>query len=96
MALLNWDDCDIFVDATFLSPKVRVGFIKKVLENISTPVNVNVVSFQVDLDICLRQNNYRTGRERVPEMVVTRMYYSYKPATKEEYPYKRILVIKNE
>lgn len=96
MALLAWDNCDIFVDATFLSPKTRVGFINKVLSVVKKDVNVNIIAFDVSLDICLTQNAYRTGRSYVPIGALERMYYSYKVPTKEEYPYKRILVIKNE
>lgn len=93
----NYEDCDVFVDATFLTQRTRTTFIEKVLATAHKKnVAVNVVSFLVDLGTCLRQNAYRTGRAYVPEDVVTKMYYRYQPPTTKEYPYKRILVIENE
>lgn len=93
---LNWEHCYVFADATFLSPKSRINFLKKLFSLLPKTPLTYAVSFQTNLETCIAQNNYRTGRERVPEETLTRMYYRYFPPTEEEYPYERILVIKNE
>lgn len=93
---LNWEHCYVFADATFLSPKTRKAFLKKLIQFLPEAPKVNAVNFKTDLNTCIAQNNLRQGRERVPEDVLTKMYYRYISPTKEEYPYERILVIKNE
>lgn len=93
---LNWEHCYVFADATFLSPKYRKNFLEKLFKLLPEAPAVCAVNFKTDLNTCIAQNNMRTGRERVPEEVLTKMYYRYIPPTEKEYPYERILVIKNE
>lgn len=93
MALLSWENCDVFVDATFLSPRVRTNFIKKVNEIVNKEIHVNVVQFNVDLETCIERNKNRTGRECVPTSAIKNMYARYTPATMQEYNYNEIVVI---
>lgn len=79
----------IFVDATHLNEKGR----NKVLDRLFlTDVNIIPVNFMAPLDICLSQNAQRTGRKRVPEHVIEKMWYDFKPAADgEKYEYYQIL-----
>ena len=95
MALLSWENCDVFVDATFLTPIARTDFINRIKDAVG-PILVNVISFNVSLDVCLTQNRLREGRKRVPDNVVTKMYYRYIPASYDEYLYNRIIKITDE
>ena len=94
MALLNWENCDVFVDATFLSPRIRTNFIKKVNEIVNKEIHVNVVQFDVDIETCIERNKKRKGRERVPDSVIENMYFRYIPASMDEYDYNEIVVVK--
>lgn len=83
---------DIYVDATHLNEKSR----NKTLSRLDRKnVRIIPVYFDTSFLMCLKQNNYRSGRERVPEEVIGNMYKSIKrPTHKEKYKYEDILVIK--
>lgn len=83
---------DIYVDATHLNEKSR----NKTLSRLDRKnVHIIPVYFDTPFLMCLKQNNYRSGRERVPEEVIGNMYKSIKrPTHKEKYKYENILVIK--
>ena len=83
---------DIYVDATHLNEKSR----NKTLSRLDRKnVRIIPVYFDTPFLMCLKQNNYRSGRERVPEEVIGNMYKSIKrPTHKEKYKYEDILVIK--
>jgi predicted kinase len=65
----------IFADATHLSPASRAKLIRNLRGSRSTDLVFEV--FDCDLETCLRQNNMRTGRARVPNKVVQSMYESF-------------------
>ena len=76
----------IFIDATHLSEKARNKTLDKLnLEN----VELFAVNFNLPIDICLTQNDKRTGLARVPHSVIRRMWYIYEPpkSTGEKYEY---------
>lgn len=76
----------IFIDATHLSEKTRNATLDALnLEN----CELYAVSFNVPVDVCLTQNEGRTGRAKVPRSVIRRMYYSYDAPkeTGEKYSY---------
>lgn len=76
----------IFIDATHLSEKAR----NVTLDNLNLEnCELFAVSFNVPVDICLTQNEGRTGRAKVPRSVIRRMYYSYEAPkeTGEKYSY---------
>ena len=72
----------VFIDATHLTESARNKILKEV-ENIDLCFVV-AINFIVPLEICLERNAKRTGRERVPDEVVKKMFKNYKPAKYSE------------
>ena len=85
---------NIYIDATHLTQKAR----NKVLDKLNlNNVDIIPVVFDVSLDICVKQNEQRSGRAVVPRSVVHRMYYSFnKPTFHEKYKYKDIIYVNRE
>lgn len=76
----------IFIDATHLSERTRNATLDHLnLEN----CELFAVSFNVPVDVCIAQNEGRTGLAKVPRSVIRRMYYSYEAPreTGEKYSY---------
>lgn len=78
---------DIIVDQTNLNDKAR----NRLFSHLEIDPDVKIVNvvFDVPLHVCLERNAQRTGREKVPDSVVRRMYYSF------EYPengYRTIII----
>ena len=73
---------DIIIDATHLTPKARTTCLQN-LKNLDK-VNLVALSIEVPLAIALYRNDKRTGRARVPDTVIRKMYKSYKIPTVEE------------
>lgn len=67
---------DIIVDQTNLNDKAR----NKLLSYLKIDPDVEIVNviFDVPLHVCLERNAQRTGREKVPNSVIRRMFYSFK------------------
>lgn len=62
----------IYIDATHISRHSR----KQVLGVLDLKdYHLVYVEFRVPYDICIKQNNKRTGRAKVPENVIRRMYW---------------------
>ena len=76
--IMAFDDCpwvdEVWADATHLTENSR----KKLLSNLIT-VDIDVIPVVImpELDICLGQNMLRTGRERVPDAIVEKMYNTF-------------------
>lgn len=52
------------------------------------------VDFNVPLDVCLSQNDQRTGRANVPHSVIRRMWYQHvAPSENEKYHYESIIKV---
>lgn len=86
---------NVFIDATHLSEKAR----NKVLDRLDlrNVVNLYAVDFNIPLDICLAQNDLRSGRAFVPKSVVRRMFYQYqRPTENEKYKYQVLTVAPRE
>lgn len=84
-----------FADATHLNLKSR----NKVLDTIKDIEDIDIipVNFMLSLETCLTQNSQRTGRKRVPNTVIEKMWWDFVPAGLEEkYEYARIISIKEE
>lgn len=66
---------DIIVDQTNLNDKAR----NKLLSHVEIESDVEIVNvvFDVPLHVCLERNAQRTGREKVPNSVIRRMFYSF-------------------
>ena len=86
---------NIFIDATHLSEKAR----NKVLDRLDlrNVVRLYAVDFNIPLDICLAQNDLRSGRAFVPKSVVRRMWHQYqRPTENEKYKYTVLTVAPRE
>ena len=79
---LNKNDCTI-IDATHISKASRA----KILRRVENPDNVRllVLYLTTPLDICMRQNDLRTGRERVPHEVIEKMAKQFEDPTEKEF-----------
>ena len=79
---LNKNDCTI-IDATHISKASR----EKILRRVKNPTNVRllVLYFTTPLDVCMRQNDLRTGRERVPHEVIEKMAKQFEDPTEKEF-----------
>ena len=79
---LNKNDCTI-IDATHISKVSRA----KILRRVENPANVRllVLYFTTLIDICTRQNDLRTGKERVPHEVIERMAKQFEDPTEKEF-----------
>ena len=89
---MAFDDCpwidEVWSDATHLTENSR----KKLLSNLIT-VDIDVIPVVImpELDICLGQNMLRTGRERVPDAIVEKMYNTYKDPANDRIEYDDII-----
>ena len=79
---LNKNDCTI-IDATHISKANRA----KILRRVEDPTNVRllVLYLTTPLDVCMRQNDLRTGRERVPHEVIEKMAKQFEDPTEKEF-----------
>lgn len=79
---LNKNDCTI-IDATHISKVSRA----KILRRVEDPANVRllVLYLTTPLDVCVRQNDLRTGRERVPHEVIEKMVEQFEDPTEKEF-----------
>lgn len=84
---------DIYIDATHLTPKAR----NKVLNQLDFYGHGLIgVNFLVDVEECIRRNNLRTGRARVPESVIRNMAASFTPISQNEnYVYDDIIEVRD-
>lgn len=81
---------NIYVDATHLNEKSR----NKTLDRLDLRnANLYAVAFDIPLDICLKQNDFREGRAFVPKSVIRRMHCQYDlPSEGEKYKYTVLTV----
>ena len=80
----------VIADATHITCKSRAEFFNKV----KIPSNTRVVGvwIEVDLPTAIKQNEARTGRARVPENVIRRMY-KQKVSPREDEPFDEIVFV---
>ena len=79
---LNKNDCTI-IDATHISKASRA----KILRRVEDPTNVRllILYLTTPLDVCMRQNDLRTSRERVPHEVIEKMAKQFEEPTEKEF-----------
>ena len=79
---LNKNDCTI-IDATHVSKASRA----KILRRVENPDNVRllVLYLTTPLDICMRRNDLRSGREQVPQEVIEKMAKQFEDPTEKEF-----------
>ena len=85
---------NVFVDATHLNEKSR----NKTLDKLDLEgVDLYAVSFEVPVEICLEQNEFRSGRAYVPRSVIRRMCAQFDPPHNgEKYEYTILTVVNKE
>ena len=76
----NKDNDFVIIDATHLNPNSR----KIPLKSIYKECKIIVIYFTTRIDECIRRNELRTGREKVPKQVVQRMFRSFMFFTPKE------------
>lgn len=80
---------NVYIDATHLNEKSRDKVLNRLnLEN----ATLCAVNFTVPLEECIRRNDLREGRARVPRSVIRRMYFSFVPAEQGK-KYKEVINI---
>ena len=80
---------NVYIDATHLNEKSRDKVLNRLnLEN----ATLCAVNFIVPLEECIRRNDLREGRAKVPRSVIRRMYFSFVPAEQGE-KYKEVINI---
>lgn len=79
---LNKNDCTI-IDATHISKASRA----KILRRVENPDSVRllVLYLTTPIDICMRQNDLRTGMGWVPHEVIERMAKQFEDPTEKEF-----------
>lgn len=79
---LNKNDCTI-IDATHISKASRA----KILRRVENPANVRllVLYLTTPIDVCMQQNDLRTGMEQVPHEVIEKMAKQFEDPTEKEF-----------
>lgn len=83
----------VIADATHLSVKSR----RKLFSNINIPSNTRIIGVWIEapLETALRQNAARTGRARVPEDVIRRMF-KHKVSPRKDEPFDEVIFISKD
>ena len=83
----------VIADATHITKKSR----RKFFSNISLPSGTKIIGVYVEasLSTALRQNAARTGRARVPEEVIKRMF-KQKVSPQEDEPFDEVIYISKD
>lgn len=85
---------NVIADATNLTPKSRNILLNSIKRKCKVKYDLAAVFCRTDLNTCLERNSFRTGRERVPDYVIQRMYNSAAiPQTAEGF--EEIIVVEN-
>lgn len=81
----------VIADATHLSERSR----NKTLNHLRLDgVKIWVVFFNPGVEVCLKQNENRTGRSKVPRSVIRRLCFQYEPPHEgEKYKYEGVYEI---
>lgn len=85
---------EVYADATHLTEKAR----NLLLNTVKYDKDVRIVPIVIKpaLKATLAQNDLRTGREHVPEKVITNMYNSFEYPEFDKRKYDNILIIREE
>lgn len=87
----SWVDT-VYADATHLTKNARQKLIKEIDSSFpAEDYDIVPVVIKPILEQCLAQNENRTGRERVPNTVIRRMYNSYEDPAFDDIHYVRFI-----
>lgn len=82
---------NVYIDATHLNKKSRDKVLNRLnLEN----VDLCAVNFTVPLEECIRRNDLREGRAKVPKSVIRRMYFSFIPVDVADKRFSEIINVR--
>ena len=82
---------NIYVDATHLNEKSRDKVLNRLnLEN----ATLCAVNFIVPLEECIRHNDLREGRAKVPKSVIRRMHFSFVPVNITDKRFSEIINVR--
>ena len=79
------------IDATHLNTKSRMKLLKQIINKES--VHIIPVWFNTPLEVCLKRNAKREGRECVPEDTLINMYNARQHPSEDNFPYTAILEV---
>jgi predicted kinase len=86
---------EVWADATHLTEKARNKLLTEA--KISTLyIDVIPVVIKPSLETTLAQNAQRTGRENVPERVITNMYNSFEDPWDDNIEYEKVIYVEEE
>lgn len=83
----------VIADATHTTPRARQYLLSGIGFH---PTQITVVWFNVPLEICLERNALRSGRERIPDTVISDMFYTQRKPDKNLERYINRIFIINE
>lgn len=66
---------EIYVDATHLNDRAREKTLRQLI--LTPDVEIVNVAFDTPLEACLQRNSQRTGRARVPDNIIRRMFKNF-------------------
>lgn len=82
---------NIYIDATHLNEKSRDKVLNRLnLEN----ATLCAVNFIVPLEECIRRNDLREGRAKVPRSVIRRMHFSFVPVNITDKRFSEIINVR--
>ena len=77
---------NVYADATHLNHYSRLKVLNNLNRRISSnKYNIELIYFNVPIDICLKRNAQRTGKTRVPDAAVMNMYQKLQKPNDEYY-----------
>ena len=82
---------NVYIDATNLNEKSRDKVLNRLnLENMT----LCAVNFTVPLEECIRRNDLREGRAKVPRSVIRRMHFSFVPVNITDKRFSEIINVR--
>ena len=90
-AITNSEIENVYVDATHLNEKSRDKVLNRLnLEN----TTLCAVNFIIPLEECIRRNDLREGRAKVPRSVIRRMHFSFIPVSITDKRFSEIINVR--
>ena len=90
-AIANSEIENVYIDATHLNEKSRDKVLNRLnLEN----VTLCAVNFIIPLEECIRRNDLREGRAKVPRSVIRRMHFSFIPVSITDKRFSEIINVR--
>ena len=85
---------EVWADATHLTKNARKKLLNT-LKHTQEDMAIYVVVVLPDVETCIKQNSFRTGRENVPETVIRNMHASYQDPWDDGIEYNEVYEFHN-